>query len=285
MTIALSILFGLISMVSFGLANAYSKPLSQKLGPAQMLFLREFAILPVLLAVSIPSFHYLQHWQVAVAAVLLGVAGYLPVLAFTHAVKESPLGIVAPIAGTSPLVLVLLSVLFLNTTISQLQWLAVALVILANIIVSVDPKNWRQSRLLQKSSGIPFALFAALGWGLFFVFLVPVSRTLGPWLAALLPECGVALAAGLHVFLSKQPIHLADGFKPLVLVNGLCICGGVLGFTIGVRYFNAAIVGVLGNSTALISTLLGMYLFKESLHLKERIAAVVMILGIAAISL
>lgn len=285
MTILFSVLLGLLSMVAYGLANAFSKPLSQKLGSPQVLYLRGFTISAILAVASVTSYHHLSNWPVALAALGLGIAGYLPVLAFTHSIKESPLGIIAPIAGTSPLITVLLSVLFLGVGLQTGQWLAVALVVVANVAVSVDLKNWRQSKVMQLSSGIPYALFASIGWGLFFFFLIPTTNALGPWLAALLVEIGVTLAAGIHIAAAAQPVSHKDIFLPRLVMNGALICVGTVAFTVGVNYFNIGIVAALSNSTALVTTLLGVFWFHERLHKKERIASAMMIIGIAAMSL
>ena len=280
-----SILPGLTSMLAYGLANAFSKPLSQKLGASQTLYLRGFTISIVLAIVSIPSYHYLHRWDVALIALVLGMAGYLPLLAFTHAIKESPLGVIAPIAGTSPLITVILSFLFLGVVLHPFQWAAVLLVIFANILVSIDFNNWHQSNLLKTSSGIPFALAAALGWGLFFFTLIPVTKILGPWLSALMAEIGVTTAAGIHIKLSSQEVAMKDSLRPSIIVNGFLICVGTLAFTVGVRYFNVAIVASLSNSVALVTTLVGLYFFREKLRMKEKIAAGLMIIGIAVLSL
>lgn len=284
MIILLSVLFGLMSMAAYGCANAYSKPLSQEFGPTQALFLRGLTISVILAFAALPSIHYFHNWQAVVATLLLGVVGYIPVLAFTHGIKESPIGVVAPIAGTSPLITVFLSFLFLGVSLHGLQWLAILAIIVANIAVSINLKNWRQSALLKRSSGIPFALIAALGWGVFFFLLVPISRTLGPWLAAFLIELGVTGAAGLHVAIAKKKVRMKHGMRPAIIANGLLICIGTLCYTVGVRYFNIGIVVALSNSTAVMASILGMYLFHEHLHFKERVASIIMILGIIVIS-
>ncbi len=284
-TVFYSVLLGMVAMLAYGLANAFSKPLSQKLGPAQTIFLRGFTILIILAVVAIPNYHYLSHWGTALLAIGLGMAGYLPVLAYTHGIKESPLGIISPIAGTSPLITVVLSVIFLGVVLHPGQWLAVIMVIAANVAISVDVKNLRQSNFLRVSSGIRFAIAATLGWGTFYFSLVPITKIIGPWLAALLVEIGVTTAAGLHLKLSSQNVKLAIALQARVIANGVLICLGTLAFTLGVKYFNVGIVAALSNSTALVATLLGVYLFHERLHVKERIAAAVMIGGVFALTL
>lgn len=272
-------------MISYGFANAFSKPLSKELGAPQTLFLRGFSIVVILLIAAIPTFHQTSNWPMVIGGVCLGIVGYLPVLAFTHAIKESPLGIIAPIAGASPVFTLLLSFLFLGVILHPAQWTAVILIVAANIAVSVDIRNWRNSDFLKISSGIPFALAAALGWGLFFFLLVPVSKELGPWLAALCVEIGVTIAAGVHTKFLGKKVHLRTSLRKDVVLNGFLICLGTVAFTIGVRYFNVGIVAALSNSTALIATLIGVYMFHEKLKSKDRIAAAVIIVCIAVLPL
>lgn len=109
---------------------------------------------------------------------------------------------------------------------------------------------------------------------------------LGPLLllATLLVEVGVTIAAGIHTKLSNQNVRLKNALSLSVILNAVLIGLGTLAFTIGVRYYNIGIVAILSNSTALVATLLGIYLYHERLHTKERVAAVMMILGVAALS-
>lgn len=281
----LSALLGLLSMLSYGWANALSKPLTQKLGPAQFLFLKGVGTSLILAVVAIPSYHYLSHWTVVLEALALGLAGYIPVLAFMHAIRTSPLGMVAPVSGSAPLITVALSVGFLNVTLHKLQWLAIVIIIVANVIVSVDIRNWRQSRLLHKASGIPFALVAAIGWGLFYFFLIPITRVLGPWLASLLVEVGVTVAAGYHIKSTAKKSTFSDAWRPDILFNAVLTCAGTLAFAFGVKHYNVGIVAALSNSTALVTTLLGVLLYQERLHLKERLSALAMIASVAILSL
>jgi len=202
-----------------------------------------------------------------------------------HAIRISPLGLVAPVSGSAPLVTVALSVTFLNVILHQLQWLAVFIIIAANILASVDMRNWRQSRLIHKASGIPFALVAAVGWGLFYFFLVPITRVIGPWLASLLVEVGVTIAAGYHLKFTSKKYLMEDAWQKEMLFNAFLTCVGTLAFAFGVKHYNVCIVAALSNSTALVTILLGVLLYRERLHLKERLAAIVMIASVAILSI
>jgi drug/metabolite transporter (DMT)-like permease len=272
-------------MLAYGFSNAQSKPLSQKFGSENLLFCRGITVSLVLAIASIPALKHSYPLIAVLACIILGVAGYIPVLAFTHAIKTSRLGVVAPIAGTAPLVTVLLAFLFLNTPINPVQWLAICMVIFANLTVSINFKNWQESNVLQLSSGIPFAIMAALGWGLFYFFLIPSTKALGPWLSACLAEIGVTLAAGFHIWTKQKTLPIKASFDPGVVVNAFLLCIGTVAYTIGVDYYSIGIVAALSNSTAVISTLIGCFIFNEQLHAKEKIAAAIMITGITIICL
>ena len=285
MFITMAIVCGLVSMLAYGLANVFSQPLAQKLGAAQVLFLRGLTIMVVLGAGAALSHPAITHYKDIVLVVLLGIGGYLPVLAFTHGIKVSRISVMAPVAGTSPLVTVLLSFFILHMHIHALQWPAIFVVIGANIAMSVDLKNWRNSNIAQLSSGVPFALIAALGWGCFFFAMVYATRWLGPWLAAFLVEVGVTVAAGLHLLLTSQRVPLRQAVTRPVILNGMLICVGTVVYAIGVRHYNVSIVATLSNSTAIVAALVATYKFHEHLTRAEKIAATVMVAGIIVISL
>ncbi len=281
----LSSVLGLISMFAYGFASAFSKPLANKFDPIQVIYLRGLIICLILAILSIPHYQDLAHIKYIFLALGLGIVGYLPSLAFMYSIKNSPLGIVAPIAGASPFITVLLSFIFLNIPIKSLQWLAIFLIIIANMVVAINIRDWRRSNIFKLSSGVPFALMATIGWGLFYFLLVPITKHIDPWLSALFVEVGVTLMASLHIQLTNRKLSIKDIKKNPIILNGILICLGTLGFTIGVQYFNVGIVETLSNSTALITIVLSIYLFHEHLHLKERLSSLIMILGIIILSI
>ncbi|HEY5441965.1 MAG TPA: DMT family transporter [Candidatus Saccharimonadales bacterium] len=285
--IILAVLFGLISMMGYGFANAYAKPLSQKFNISQLIYLRGCVLVTIMGLLAVPSWHNLTHWEVALATIGLGVLGYIPVLAFTNAIKISPLGIVAPITGTSTLVTILLSVLFLHVVLNPGQWIAAMVIIAANMVLSADIGSWKRPNFLNVSSGVRLALMATFGFGLFYFFLIPATKVLGPWLSAFLLELGITIAAIMHIQLSLPKASLQKVTRSMslaVVTNAILLGLGTLAFTVGVKHFNAGIVTVLSNSSALVTTFIGIYLFREELHFKDKVAAVVVILGIGAMS-
>lgn len=285
MTTIISIIFGLFSMIAYGVSNVLLRPLSEKLGSVQILFLRGVTIVLVLAVASLIDFQYFTNWQQIIITVILGVLGYLPALAFTEAIKKAPIGIVAPVAGISPLITILLSFFLLKAALSPVQWIAISVVVISSIAITFNFNNFKKRGLVKISSGVMLAFAAAFGWGIFYFLLIIMTKNIGALFAAFLVELGVFIAAATHLLVIKKKINIKDSLQPAVIFNGILICIGTVAFTIGVRYFNIGIVTALSNSTALVASLLGVHLFKEHLTAKVRIAALIIIASIAVLSI
>ena len=285
MTIFLSVLFGLASMLAYSFANVISQPLARKSGSAQVLYLRGLVISLILAVICIPQYHRFHDVSHVLFALALGIGGYIPVLAFTQGLRVSRVGIVAPIGATSALLTVVLAFFILDSPLNALQWTAIAMVVAANVAISVNPKDLRKSNVMQLESGILFALIAAAGWGLFYFFLIYPTRALGPWVSAFLVELGVTIAAGLHILLGRQDVRHRDALSLGMSGTGICIVIGTVAYTVGVFSYDIGIVAVLSNSTALASALLAAYFFKEKLTRLEKITAGIMIAGVILVSI
>jgi drug/metabolite transporter (DMT)-like permease len=285
MQLLFAVIFGLISMMGYATANVFSQPLARKWGTQQLLFLRGFGVCLILAVASLGSLEFFLNIRYVALAVGLGVVGYLPLLAFTHGLKVSKVGIVAPIAGASPFVTVLLAFLILHNPLSAVQWVAIVVLLAANIIVSVNFKSLRHSNIVQLKSGVPYAFVAMVGWGLFFFALIYPTKVIGPWATAFLVELGVTIAAGVHIVVTKQKVQLTQAASPKILANGLAIVIGTAAFTVGVSRYNASILSALSNSTALPASLLAVYFFKERLTTLEKLAAGAMVIAVLLISL
>lgn len=285
MNIFLSIAYGLVAMSAYSLSIVWSQPLVKKLGSEQVLFLRGLVICAVLAIACVPVYHQHHNKLQIMFAFCLGIVGYIPVLAYMHGLRVSRVGIVAPIGATSALVTAVLAFAVLHTSIHTIQWAAIVLVIAANISVSIDLRDLRRSKGMQLSSGIPYALVAAIGWGLFYFGLVYPTQKLGPWLSAFIVELGVTFAAGAHIVLTKQKLNLKGALSPPIIGVGLCTLIGTVAYTIGVYSYNVGIVAILSNSTALVSALLAAYFFKEKLSRSENIATGAMVVGVIMVSI
>ena len=280
-----ALICGLLAMGSYGLANAFSRPIIHRLGAVRLLWVRGLAIVAMLTVVALPSFGHLANWRAALAALGIGIFGYIPPLAFSQGIKVSRISIITPIASTAPLITVILSAVFLHARLHGGQWWGIGVIVLANVLASVNFRSLRDSNILKLASGVPYALTAALGWGVVFFLIIYPTRSIGPWLTSLLMEIGVVLAASVHVWLRREPFAVHEATRKDVLFNAALIAVGTLGFTIGVRSFNIGLVATLSNSNAVVSIIAATLWHHEHLTRAEKILAGLMIFGVVLVSL
>jgi drug/metabolite transporter (DMT)-like permease len=271
-------------MVAFGAGDAQSKLLGQRLGVRRMLFTTRLIMSLLLAAATIPNLPALANWRADLAALAIGLLGYIPVLAFMHGIRAGRVGLITPIAGSSPLITVLLSALFLHIPIHPGQWLAIVAIVAANALISLNFNNAEDSSLSHFRSGVTLALIAAILWGLVYFLIIFPTRVIGPAASALWIEVGVALASGAHLFIGREKPMLREVLNPHVWTNALIMTTGALAYTVGVAFFNIGIVAVLSNSSAIAAILVAAWFFRERLSRKEKILAGALVAGVALLS-
>lgn len=279
----LSLLLGLGSMLAYAYSNVQVKRLRQKFTAAQVICLRNVWAVLFLAVFALPTLSAMNSFAWTFGALLLGLTGYAPLYAFMRAIKDTPVGIVSPIGGSSPLVAVLLSAVFLHTRLSAWQWVAALVVVTANMAMSFEIRSFRKFAAHPHATGILWSLLAAVGWGVFFFLLVPFADRLGARNAALLVEIGVLVAALIHMKFTDSLPPRRDVRRPAFIVNGILIAIGTLLFSIGVQSYSVPIIQILSNSTAFAASLFGYILFRERLGRRERIAGIVITIAVIAL--
>ena len=287
MNFSMRIFFGLLSMVGYGLSNALSQPLTQKIGSSKTLFLRNLVIVPILLAVfllfPLPPNYALTFVAIAFA---IGILGFVPTLAFYKAIKIGKVGIIAPVASSSVIFTVLLSLLFFGEPLSILQASSIALIIAGVLLISVNPKDWKNLLRGGMPSGVLFALVASVLWGVvFFLLKIPVN-VIGPILTSLLLEFGVLAASGACLVLGKSGFKLPDrGAFILVFAVAATGAAGTLFFSLGVQISAVSIVAALSMSSPLVATLYSRFFYKEKLARLQWLAVALIVGGIVLLEL
>lgn len=286
MDISPGILFGLISMVGFGLSNAISKAPVQAIGPIKTIYIRNMMIGILMLIVLV---FWLPQVDFSLAYILIsfGIAvfGYFPLVTFYKAIKVGKVGIVSPIAGSSIIFTVLLSLIFFGESMTLTKTLSLTLITAGIILISINLKNVKTSDFLKFSSGIPYALITCIGWGIvFFLLKIPVD-ILGPILTSFVLELGTLIMSVLHLRKQRESFHLPKG-KILRLILYVAVFGaaGTLFLNLGISRAEVSIVAPLAAASPLIATIYGIWVYKERLRIHQYAAIVLMIVGIVFLS-
>ncbi|VVB57375.1 EamA-like transporter family protein [uncultured archaeon] len=274
------IVFGLLSMLGYGLANALYQPLVRQIEIFKTVFFRNLVICAILLGVLFFRPPAPFSASLLLIASMVSVLSYIPLLAYCKAVKAGQVGVVAPVSSSSVLFTVLFSILFFGESFSGGQLFALLLIILGVLALSFDLKHWRASGP-SMMAGVAPALVAGVLWGaVFFLLKIPVSL-FGPILSALMLEGGVLAASALHWGWTKAPLSLPPKkLLPSLLFIGLLGALGTLAFNFGVEIAPVSIVAALSFSSPLVAAIYAKFAYKEKLGAWQWGALGLVLLGI-----
>lgn len=224
-------------------------------------------------------------WQLAAGAAVSAALHIVYSLALQAGYDRAELGVVYPVArGTGPLLTILFAMLFMGERLTPVAMLGACLVVAGIFVVTGHPATHGRAPLKGMLWGV--ATGAAIagytlwdGYSVTTLHLAPVSYYAGTLLLQSLIMTPSALRRGHRIQAAIRvdavPILIVAVFSPLAYV---LVLTAMLSAPL-------ALVAPLRESSIIIGSLLAYWLFRED-HLARRIAgAVVVLAGIAAISL
>jgi bacterial/archaeal transporter family protein len=286
MAISLGVIFGLISMVGFGLSNAISKIPSTKIGSRRTIFYRNaimslvlFIILLFFISESVFSLPYVIY------VVIIAFIGYFQLALRLKAVQYEKVGLVTSVSKVSIIIAVLLSVIFYNERLSLLKILAIILVTIGILGISLKINEIRRLRFVLNSKAILLALISAIMGGFtIFLFKVPIM-VIGPFLAAFLLEFFIFTFSFTHLKLTKSVIKFPSKkvFYSIIIMSLLGVVG-MLFMTMGLKVTDVTIVVSLSLASPFVTTLYGRLVFKEKLNFIQYVSMIFIFMGVIIVS-
>jgi uncharacterized membrane protein len=204
---------------------------------------------------------------------------------FYKATAIGKMGMISPVASANALIATLLALTFFHEKLTGLQLISVLVIISGIVLISINFKEFKSSHIFLKSSGVPYALIAAIGWGIWaFLVKIPASQ-LGPFLTSLIIEGGALFIALFLVLNSKESVPLKDK-KPLNYIIPISIFMVLwsLSFYQGIKVANVSIVTTLSAASPLIVAILGKIFYQENLTSLQYFAIGLIVCGIMLIS-
>jgi len=286
MELSSGIIFGLISMLGFGLSSSLSPIPAKRLGVMNAVFFRGIfmclifiLLLPFFLSGTTFSSKYI------LIALAISVLAFIPLSTFLKALSIGKLGIITPIANSSIIFTVLFSILFFNESLNTVQLGSILLILLGIILISINFKDIKNSHIFKMSSGIPYALLTCVLWGLMFsLYKIPVM-VLGPILTALIIEIGIFIISLIQILKTGKKINMPDKstLNYLILLSIFTAIGGAF-FNFGIMVAEVSIVAAISMANPLIATIYGKYVYKETINIQQYFAISFILIGIVALS-
>jgi len=277
------VLTGLGTMFGFGLSDFFAAKSTQQDSPISTLFrawiIEGLLLLPLVIWQFNPTFTPLLLFKIAAYSLIL-VFGYL---FFYKSLEIGPTSIAVPLTATYPLATVILAILFFNEILVFYQYVAIGLIILGIFLTSL---NINKGVKVVSKSGVLYALFAALMFGVAVPFLDQVVAEIG-WVMTTFYQFPFGLLF-LYLFyglrMGWRPL-LGKGFNKLVFSLAAAHLIGVSLFSFGLQVSIPSIVTPVSAAYPLVTLALVFVFFKERIAWHQMLGAISIILGIVLLAI
>ncbi len=285
--IALSVVFGVLAAVGWGVADFVAAMASKRLGvlrTATGVHLSSgVAAAGYFLFVFEPGLLTWVHWAALAGVSVLGVLIYI---AFYRALSEGPVAIVSPIVSAYAIVVIALAMVFSGERLSGWQVFGAACSISGVALASFDPRGFTSGgRLIGIGAGL--AIATMFGIGLLSYAMGILSKELGWFLPVYISRTmTLVLFVPLTIALRQWTLRgvtllLAVG----VAAAGIVEMGGMFAYTRGTEVGVISIVAAASITYPLIPMLGGIVVFGERLALSQWAGLVVTLAGLLVLAL
>jgi len=300
------IALGLTVAVLWGIADSIATLATRRLQPLLTTFISQSAGLIAImafalltswfwLAITFPQPALARGVLLAFCTGIFATGGYL---IFYHALKIGPVALVSPISSTSAAVTLVLALLLLQESMTFLQVIAIALLLLGVIVASA---NFLEVRTLLKNSdnallsrGVMWAIVAALAFGAMDFGIGATARTVGWFLSVLWARSFslffLTLILCLRVYRDRpktiekgnwsgkehnKRIQIPRSFPlsvtgaMLAIVAGLMEISAVMIFSIDTQIAMTGVTAAIASNYSLVVIAFGYLVFRERLVLHQ----------------
>ena len=277
----IAILGGLGAAVAWAIATLCSSRASRMIGSASTLawvmLVGLVVTLPLVVAAGVPAD---LDWGAGGWLLVAGIGNVVGLGCVYEGFRIGKVGIVAPIASTEGAVTAVIAVIA-GEQIAAGAGVTLAIIVAGVVLASVAPDTTPGSPRRNGRAALYGAAAALLfGIGLYAAGRVgadlPVAWVLLP--TRLLAVVAVALPLGV-----TRRLRLTRSALPLVVTSGLAEVAGLASFTLGARH-GIAVSVVLASQYAAIAVLAAYVLFRERLTPIQVTGVVVIVAGVAALS-
>jgi drug/metabolite transporter (DMT)-like permease len=276
-----AIALGLASSVCWGLADFLGGLQSRRVPVIGVLLFSQAAGLVGIVAIVGLSGASAPAFEDMVPAALAGIGGAIALSAFYRALAIGTMSIVAPISATGAAVPVIVGVATGDRP-SALQVLGIAAAT-AGIVLASREATDDEERASATRLSIGLALFAALGFGSFFVGMKAAADVSVLW--ALVVERSASTAILLVYAAAARPrlLNTRSDLPPLVLIATLDLSANAL-YALASTEGLLSVVAVLGSLYPVTTVLLARLMLGERIRRVQEVGIVAALTGVALIA-
>ncbi|MEM2889963.1 MAG: DMT family transporter [Candidatus Hadarchaeum sp.] len=285
MNISSGVLFGLVAMLSWGVADFFAARAIRQAGVFRTLVWGQTVGLLVLITVAflvgvaVPSFYMLM------IILLAGSLNVVACLSFYQGLQVGKVSIVSPVSASWVVVTVILSLAFLGENLSQSQAIGVVLTIAGIFLTSFKFRDLLKLRLRNLAAGAQFAAISMVAWGVHYIFIDVLVAELGWFLPVLSVKAVTVFSLLMYSGFANRDISYPRSVVPMVVAVGLLEAAAFTAYGAGVASEFTAIVAPVAATFPVVTIILARIFFKEMVEINQKIGIGAVLAGLVLLSL
>ncbi len=292
--VSTAVLLSLLPLFAFGISNVMQKRYISQYGSARLIVYRNVTVVAILaIMLLIASLAGLEKPRFTLEGIVYSIfissLSYWGLYFVNRGFEYGNAGIIIPISKGSVLISSIVGVLFLNDKLSLIQSLLILAIFIGIVAGSVNFKKLRESDVFKMTSGIPFAVLAAMFWGLTMPFFSVGTERVGTLFFTLILETIVLTLSVLILISRKQKLFVQrEVFRSTwrgVFLMGLTGVLGTLGTNAAYNTGEIGITSAVTGAAPIVSAFFAYFLLKERLHRQQIIALITITLAIVLLPL
>jgi drug/metabolite transporter (DMT)-like permease len=282
----LSLGYGILSMISFGFGDFFSKRVMADVGYFRLIVYSQLvSLVPVLFLGVVFTLPMPSSLTTVVILLASGVCSLSALFLFYKGLEVGKASVITPVYSAYAIVAILLSFAIFGEVLSVWQIACVAMTLTGVFAITLMSDSGERAW----SPGIPYALGSMFSVGVGSVLIKLVSEDIGG-IAALffnrLLAVGTLAVLGV-VFIRNRPrLRANEGFpvRSIVLI-GLAEFAGFSSFVFGLAVGMVSLVTTLSSASPAVTVVLAQVFLRERLVRIQKFATVLVILGILLLSI
>ena len=282
-----AILFAVVSYLGWGAGDVFATIAGRKIGPYAATFWFMLLSLITLLPFSVFFLADIHKITLEMILFILAIAsiGDIGLVTFYEGLRVGSAPVVGVASSTFIAITILLSIIFLNETVTPTQAIAILIILAGTVITGLNFKGIKTRQFLN-DKGFIYALVSAITWGVYWAFIkVPVVKIDWYW-PTVIAFCSFPIV---YAFMALRkikliPINSKQKFIPS-FANALITGIGSLSYNFAISKGLTSLVIPIAGSYPTLFVILAYFAFKDPIT-KQQIAGIaITLIGIVLLSI
>lgn len=284
MDIGISVLFGIMAMIGWGVADFLGKLGVDEIGTYHTVTIVTGISMTFLLLFATPLAE-LNAFYIGLF-IFLGILWALSGMAFYKGLEVGKVSVISPLASSWGALAVILSLVFFNETIAGMQIGGIMLAFLGVVMVTTSWKELSKTKITKLVKGAEYGIAALVMWA---IILTTVKITI-PIYGAIMPIIIIKFVA-LVIMIGYSPIKKIKWDIPwrklwkLFIAIGIFDAMAFVGYNYGIAQGSISVVAPIAAAFPAITIVLARIFLKEKLERSQQLGVVAILAGLVLLSI